>query len=230
MILEVPGCASPAGHDPRRWLGFSLAERGCIALLGTKRGRKDRKRRSDRGLMHKSAGRVMFDGSDITTSSEQVVRRGLALVPQLRELFPKFSVEETLLAGSHAAPRPARHSFRQVYELFPRLAERRSQLAGSLSGGEQQMLGDWTGTGHQPKDDAARRAVGRACVGIVRAFVDAVKRIRESEWPSCWWSRIWRSRPRSPTIASCLRPGASVWRGSAREAISNEEIRPSLLP
>ena len=84
---------------------------------------------------------MIFDGADITQlEASRVVRRGLALVPQLRELFPNFSVHETLLAGSHAARGRAAIPFDAVYDLFPRLAERRNQLAGSLSGGEQQML------------------------------------------------------------------------------------------
>ena len=68
------------------------------------------------------------------------MRLGLTLVPQLRELFPGFTVDETLLAGANAAGRRKAGSRDHIYDLFPRLAERRHQFAGSLSGGEQQML------------------------------------------------------------------------------------------
>ena len=85
-----------------------------------------------------------------------MVRRGLALVPQLRELFPSFSVHETLLAGGNAAHGRPAIPFDAVYDLFPRLAERRNQLAGSLSGGEQQMLAIGRALVTQSKGDAAR--------------------------------------------------------------------------
>jgi len=142
VILQTSGLRVASGPMIRvDGLDLSLAERGCLALLGPNGAGKTASVEAIAGLIPKAAGRVMFDGSDITSlDASKVVRRGLALVPQLRELFPNFSVEETLLAGSHAARGRPAIPFDMVYELFPRLAERRSQLAGSLSGGEQQML------------------------------------------------------------------------------------------
>src|SRR5262245_65165551 len=122
-------------------LDLSLAERGCLALLGPNGAGKSASVEAIAGLIPKAAGRVTFDGSDITgLEASKIVRRGLALVPQLRELFPNFSVQETLLAGSNAAGKRNPIPIERVYDLFPRLAERYKQLAGSLSGGEQQML------------------------------------------------------------------------------------------
>jgi branched-chain amino acid transport system ATP-binding protein len=87
-------------------------------------------------------GRITFDGTDIAgLDIEDRMAAGLSLVPEHRELFGTMSVEDNLLLGAFRSPRAAAaRSFERVYALFPRLKERRQQLAGTLSGGEQQML------------------------------------------------------------------------------------------
>jgi branched-chain amino acid transport system ATP-binding protein len=88
-------------------------------------------------------GEVFFDGASLPADPEQVVRRGLALVPQGRRIFPTMTVEENLFMGAYARGgtwKDATARFAGVYEVFPRLSERRRQIASSLSGGEQQML------------------------------------------------------------------------------------------
>lgn len=181
-MLEVSGLRVASGAMIRvDGLDLSLPESGSIALLGPNGAGKTASVEAISGLIRKTAGRVIFDGADITQlEASKIVRRGLALVPQLRELFPNFSVHETLVAGSHAACRRAAIPFDTIYDLFPRLAERRDQLAGSLSGGEQQML-----------------AIGRALIGnpsvllmdepseglapvIVEELARAVKRLAQS--------------------------------------------------
>ena len=207
-------------------LGLSLPEGGCIALFGPNGAGKTASVEAISGLLHKSAGRVIFDGDDIThLEPSRVVRRGLALVPQLRELFPNFSVHETLLAGSHAARGRPAIAFETVYDLFPRLAERRKQLAGSLSGGEQQMLAIGRALVTNPKVMLLDEPSAGLAVGIVRAFVDAVKRIRDAGVAILL---VEQNLDIAATLAdSCivLAAGRVVWRGSTREATSNEEIR-----
>ena len=180
-MLEVSSLRVASGAMIRvDGLDLALPERGCIALLGPNGAGKTTSVEAIAGLIPKAAGQVTFDGTDISNlSPSSVARRGLALVPQWRELFPSFSVEETLLAGSNAARgRPAIPAA-IVYELFPRLAERRKQLAGSLSGGEQQMLAIGRALVTNPKVMLLDEPSAGLAVGIVRAFVDAVKRIRE---------------------------------------------------
>lgn len=92
-----------------------------------------------------SAGRVMFEGSDLTKAPvEDRVQRGISLVPEGRELFSEMSVLDNLVLGSYpryrAGERDCDTDLESVYSLFPRLAERKSQRAGTLSGGERQML------------------------------------------------------------------------------------------
>ncbi len=131
-MLEVSALRVASGSMIRvADLDLSLSASGCVAILGPNGAGKTASVEAIAGLLPKAGGRVVFNGEDITAlSASTVVRMGLALVPQWRELFPNFSVEETLIAGSNAAlgrpPIPAE----AVYDLFPRLAERRRQIAG----------------------------------------------------------------------------------------------------
>ncbi len=125
--------------------GISLSvERGkATALVGANGAGKTTLLRTIAGLLPASGGTIRFDGSDITaTSTAARVQTGIALVPEGRLLFPTFPVEDNLRLGA-ITPR-ARPGWRarreEMYAIFPRLAERSRQSAGSLSGGEQQML------------------------------------------------------------------------------------------
>lgn len=134
----------------------SLAVRAgeVVTLVGANAAGKTTTLRTALGLKAPSSGRIRFDGEDITrTSTPERVRRRLVLVPEGRQVFVKFTVAENLLMGGYRrADRGRMHAdFERVYALFPRLAERRRQLAGSLSGGEQQILAIGRGLMAQPR-------------------------------------------------------------------------------
>jgi len=136
--------------------GVSLAVRAgeIVALVGANAAGKTTTLRTALGLKESSAGRLRFDGEDITRASTvERVRRGLVLVPEGRQVFVKFTVAENLLMGGyHRADRNRMQAdLDRVYALFPRLAERRTQRAGSMSGGEQQMLAIARGLMGRPK-------------------------------------------------------------------------------
>lgn len=118
-----------------------------VALLGTNGNGKSTLIKAIMGIVRPSSGRitVQIDGQErnlVGLATEEIVDLGIALVPEGRRLFPRLSVEENLLLGAYraAARESLKHSLQYCYEVFPRLRERRSQLAGSMSGGEQQML------------------------------------------------------------------------------------------
>ena len=226
-MLEISGLRVASGAMIRvDGLDLSLAERGCLALLGPNGAGKTASVEAIAGLIPKAAGRVIFDGSDITNlDASRVVRRGLALVPQLRELFPNFSVEETLLAGSHAARGRPPIAADMVYELFPRLAERRRQFAGSLSGGEQQMLAIGRALVTNPKVMLLDEPSAGLAIGIVRAFVEAVRRIRETGVAILLVEQNLEIAAALADACIVLAAGRVVWRGAARDATSSEEIR-----
>jgi branched-chain amino acid transport system ATP-binding protein len=118
-----------------------------VALLGTNGNGKSTLMKCIMGIVRPSAGSIVaeIDGihHDLTgRTTEQIVDLGIALVPEGRRLFPRLTAEENLLLGAFrpTARRELRRNLEVCYETFPRLAERRRQLAGSMSGGEQQML------------------------------------------------------------------------------------------
>ena len=119
-------------------------ERGeIVCMIGPNAAGKTTTLRVMAGLKPPSSGRIRYLGEDITRRQPfERVERGLVLVPEGRQIFPKFTVLDNLRMGAyHRADRNgAEAEIRRIYELFPRLAERRQQRAGSLSGGEQQML------------------------------------------------------------------------------------------
>ena len=118
-----------------------------VVLLGTNGNGKSTLMKSIMGIVRPSAGRIMAEIDGIThdligCSTEEIVDLGIALVPEGRRLFPRLSVEENLLLGAFRPKARAeiKRNLDFCFEAFPRLAERRRQLAGSMSGGEQQML------------------------------------------------------------------------------------------
>jgi branched-chain amino acid transport system ATP-binding protein len=110
-----------------------------VAVIGANGAGKSTLLKCIAGLMHPRAGAIAFDGGDITTTPAfNVVKRGIALVPEGRRLFPSLTVEENLLIGGESR-RLGPWTLARVYALFPALAERRHVAATALSGGQQQM-------------------------------------------------------------------------------------------
>lgn len=114
-----------------------------VALIGSNGAGKSTTLRTVSGLVRPTAGSIEFEGEAIINlPPEQIVARGIVHVPEGRRVFPRLSVHQNLTAGAYSprAHGKERATRERVFELFPRLYERRRQLAGSLSGGEQQML------------------------------------------------------------------------------------------
>jgi branched-chain amino acid transport system ATP-binding protein len=125
--------------------GVNLAVRSgeLVCLIGANGAGKTTTLKSLCGMLAPSGGEILFEGESIAgRPSHELVRRGISLVPEGRGIFGRLTVEENLKIGAYARRDHAgvRSDMQRIYELFPRLAERRLQQAGTLSGGEQQML------------------------------------------------------------------------------------------
>jgi branched-chain amino acid transport system ATP-binding protein len=154
-MLDVRGVvAGYEGGDVVHDINFHVDAGEAVMIIGSNGAGKTTLFRALIGLLPMSSGTVMFEGADITgTPAHLVTRLGISFVPAERRLFPNMSVHENLSLGAYPS-RPDPETMSLVMDLFPRLAERRRQRAGTMSGGEQQML-----------------AVGRALMGQPRLLV-----------------------------------------------------------
>lgn len=124
-------------------ISFHVEEGEIVSLIGANGAGKTTTMQSIAGLIPKKAGTVLFEGADITkTPCHKIVHMGMTQVPEGRRIFQELTVYENLLMGAYT--NKDQQSFKRdldsIYQRFPRLAERRNQIAGTLSGGEQQML------------------------------------------------------------------------------------------
>ena len=146
-MLEVRDLhAAYEGKEALHGLSFDVAQGACVCLIGTNGAGKTTTMRCLSGLLRPTHGTIAFEGADITAVPPAArVAAGIALVPEGRRVFTPMTVRENLEMGAYRRLWPRRQNtvaadFDFVFDLFPRLRERASQLAGALSGGEQQML------------------------------------------------------------------------------------------
>ncbi len=143
-LLEVRGLkVAYGGINAVKGIDLDVRAGELVALIGANGAGKTTTLKALAGLLKPAAGSVRYDGHDVTgTPAFELVRRGLALVPEGRGVFARLTVAENLAMGAYIRDDKAAIAAdcEHAYATFPRLAERRSQLAGTLSGGEQQML------------------------------------------------------------------------------------------
>jgi branched-chain amino acid transport system ATP-binding protein len=141
-LLEIHKLSAHYGDFQALYDIDFFAEQGeTVAIIGANGAGKSTFLKSISGVVPVKKDAITFDGETIGgTPSNEVVSKGIALVPEGRRLFTSLTVEENLQMGAYSQKRAGEWRLETVYELFPRLQERRTQAAGSLSGGEQQMV------------------------------------------------------------------------------------------
>jgi branched-chain amino acid transport system ATP-binding protein len=142
-LLEVSEIHSYYGSiEALRGVSLSVEPGEVVTLIGSNGAGKSTTLRSISGLTPARSGRVSFEGEDITgLPTQEVVGRGVALAPEGRHVFPRMTVRENLDLGAYMRRGGGQaEDYERVFELFPRLKEREKQKAGTMSGGEQQML------------------------------------------------------------------------------------------
>ena len=153
-MLEVRALrAGYGGVDVLRGLDMNVGTGEIVAVLGANGAGKTTLNKVLSGVLRASSGEIRFDGHRIDSVSEQkIVAAGLIHVPEGRKIFPNLSVRENLELGSYRRGRPRRRAnLERVFATFPRLRERIAQPAGTLSGGEQQMLAIGRGMMAEPR-------------------------------------------------------------------------------
>lgn len=165
-------------------ISFEVKAKEIVTLIGSNGAGKSSTLRSISNLIPKKGGRVFFKGEDITRlKPSEIVKKGICHVPEGRHIFPFLSVEENLFMGSYANKNRDKANYQrnleEVYQLFPVLKERRKQMGGTLSGGEQQMLAIGRGLMLEPEliffDEPS---LGLAPI-LVEQIFQHIKKIRE---------------------------------------------------
>ncbi|MFO1198647.1 MAG: ABC transporter ATP-binding protein [Burkholderiaceae bacterium] len=153
-LLEVRALRGGYGRvEVLRGVNLDVGEGEIVALLGSNGAGKTTLNNTVSGVIAPFAGEVRFDGRDVTRARcRRVVEAGLIQVPEGRRVFPNLTVLENLELGAYARARERRaRNLQRVFDVFPRLAERRTQKAGTMSGGEQQMLAIGRGMMAEPR-------------------------------------------------------------------------------
>lgn len=172
MALEAEGVSVDVlGKPVLREVDFMVDDRDFIAVMGHNGAGKTTLLRAILGLWHVRQGRIAFDGDDITNApTHRIVARGISMVPQLRGYFENLTVEENLAFVPHG---DGRIGEREVFELFPPLADRRHQMVGTMSGGERQMVALALALLANPK----LMLLDEPSVGLAPAILDSVMRV-----------------------------------------------------
>ena len=133
-------------------VSVEISQDQAVAIIGSNGAGKTTLMKSIVGLCKPSNGVILFDGEPIhTLATHEIIRKGIVLVPEGRKIFPKLTVRSNLEMGAYTRKGAIEHSIEEIFTYFPRLKERMNQLAGTLSGGEQQMLAIGRGLMEEPK-------------------------------------------------------------------------------
>ena len=232
-VLEVSTVSASYGDVQALWdISFEVTEGAVTTLLGSNGAGKTTTLRAISGLLTPSDGEVRLGGERIDRlPPHRIVDLGVVQVPEGRKLWPNMSVEENLLLGAYGRRgRPERQkTLRSVYELFPRLGERRSQLAGTLSGGEQQMVAIGRGLMARP----VVLMLDEPSLGLAPILVDEVFRvIREISAQRATVLLVEQNVHRALEIAdtaTVLENGRVVLAGGAKEIGSDPKVQSAYL-
>lgn len=214
-------------------INFEVNEGEIVTLIGANGAGKTTTMQSVVGLIPKKSGSVIFDGVDITkTPCHKIVHLGMTQVPEGRRIFQELSVYENLLMGAYSMKKGQadfKKDIEMVYERFPRLAERKNQIAGTLSGGEQQMLAIGRALMSHPK----LLMLDEPSMGLSPLLVDEVfKIIKDINKDGTTILLVEQNAGKSLAIsdrAYVLENGKIVLTGTGQELASSEMVKKAYL-
>ena len=201
-----------------------------VGLLGRNGAGKSTTLRAIAGLVKPAAGRIHLQGDDITAlSPDRIVSKGITLVPEGRHVFPDLTVLENLKIGAYLRHDDLEDDIKWVYDLFPRLKERSWQAAGTLSGGEQQMLAVGRALMSRPKimmmDEPS---LGLAPL-VVKGIFEIIKEINKQGVTILLIEQNANMALHIADTAYVLETGRLTISGSGRELLSNEAVKKAYL-
>src|ERR671910_970077 len=233
VVLELEGVHTYYGAiHALKGVSLKVHEGEVVTLIGANGAGKSTTLRSINGLNHPREGRIAFKGRDITNAPpHEVVKMGISQSPEGRRLFPRMSVLENLEMG--AFQREDRQNFKEdldrVFDLFPRLAERKTQKAGTMSGGEQQMCAMGRALMARPKllmlDEPS---MGLAPIFVERIF-EIVREINEQGTPILLVEQNALMALDTANRGYVMETGRIVLADDAKKLRENEQVRKTYL-
>ncbi len=213
-------------------VSFEINRGETACIVGSNGAGKTTILRAIMGSQRAYQGKILFEGRNIRTlPTEEIVRLGITYVPEEKMLFGPMTVEENLLIGAYIIDDEAkkRENLEYVYNLFPRLKERKTQLANTLSGGEQQMVAIGRGLMSNPKvlmlDEPS---LGLAPV-LVDEVLDTVKKLKEEKMTILLVEQNVRETLEISDKGYVIQTGRIVTEGTARELLESPEIQRAFL-
>lgn len=218
------------GINAVRDVSFEVEEGSIITLVGANGAGKSSILRSIAGVVTPKSGTIEFCGEDITgMPAEQVVKKGITLVPEGRRIFPDLTVLENIRIGAYLRKDSLEDDIKWVYDLFPRLKERSWQMAGTLSGGEQQMLAVARALMSRPKlimmDEPS---LGLAPL-IVRDIFSIIKEINKNGVTILLIEQNANMALKTADRGYVLETGRIKMEGPGAELLANEEVKKAYL-
>jgi branched-chain amino acid transport system ATP-binding protein len=232
-LLEVKDLkVSFGGIEALKGISFKVDEGAIVTLIGANGAGKSTTLRAISGLVNPSGGSITYAGKSITgMDTQKIVEMGIALVPEGRRVFPNLSVLENLRIGAYMRTDKAviEQDIEHVYHLFPRLKERHWQLAGTLSGGEQQMLAVGRGLMSKPKilmmDEPS---LGLAPM-VVRDIFSIIKTLNKEGITILLIEQNANAALRAARTGYVLETGRITLSGSGQELLDNAQVREAYL-
>ena len=212
---------------------IEVGENEIVSIIGANGAGKSTMMRSIMGLVHPKSGTITYQGENITNlKTNQIVSRGIVYVPEGREVFPELSVEENLEMGAFSRKYTAakmRSLLEEQYAVYPRLKERRKQAAGTLSGGEQQMLAIARGMMSEPKmimfDEPS---LGLAPL-VVQDIFSIIREINRQGVTVLLIEQNANMALKIADLAYVLETGNITMSGTGAELLANEKIKEAYL-
>ena len=229
-MLKIDGLkVSYGGIEAVKGITFEVPERQIVTLIGANGAGKSTTLRSIAGLVKPAKGRIHLQGEDITSlSPDRIVSKGITLVPEGRHVFPDLTVLENLKIGAYLRNDDLEDDLKWVYDLFPRLKERSWQAAGTLSGGEQQMLAVGRALMSRPKimmmDEPS---LGLAPL-VVKGIFDIIKEINKQGVTILLVEQNANMALKTADLGYVLETGRITMTGAGKELLKNEDVKNAL--
>ena len=221
---------SYGGIEAIKNISFDVEEGKIVTLIGSNGAGKSSTLRSIAGIVRTRSGEVLFEGENILgLSPDQIVKRGITLVPEGRRVFPNLTVAENLRIGAYLRRDDLRLDLEYIYTLFPRLKERLWQQAGTLSGGEQQMLAVGRALMAKPRlimmDEPS---LGLAPL-VVQGIFDIIHTINSQGITVLLIEQNANMALQAADSAFVMQTGEIILSGTGAELLENEEVKEAYL-